>query len=144
MHKAETLIPERSSFLDRNRYWKANRYKSPGANKISAELMETWGNTLSFEIHKFINSTSNKEELPQQWNESIIVHIYIKDDKSDSSNYRGTSLLPTTYNILSNILVSTLTPDVDEITGDYQCGFRRNKSTMDQVFCIRHILEKNH
>jgi hypothetical protein len=43
---------------------------------------------------------------------------------------------------LSNILLSRLTPYVDEIIGDHHCGFQRNRSTTDQVFCIRHILEK--
>ncbi|KAJ4432529.1 hypothetical protein ANN_21151 [Periplaneta americana] len=27
--------------------------------------------------------------------------------------------------------------------GDHQCGFRRNRSTIDQIFCIRQILEEN-
>jgi hypothetical protein len=35
-----------------------------------------------------------------------------------------------------------LTPYVDEIIGDHQCGFRRNRSTTDQLFYIRQILEK--
>ena len=26
--------------------------------------------------------------------------------------------------------------------GDHQCGFRRNRSTIDHIFCIRQILEK--
>ncbi|XP_018344902.1 PREDICTED: uncharacterized protein LOC108750139 [Trachymyrmex septentrionalis] len=30
----------------------------------------------------------------------------------------------------------------DEIIGDHQCGFRRNRSTADQIFTIRQILEK--
>ena len=29
-----------------------------------------------------------------------------------------------------------------EIIGDHQCGFRRNRSTIDHIFCIRQILEK--
>jgi hypothetical protein len=32
---------------------------------------------------------------------------------------------------------------IDEIIGDHQCEFRRNRSTNDQIFCIRQILEKN-
>jgi len=31
---------------------------------------------------------------------------------------------------------------VDEITGDHQYEFRRIRSTTDQTFCIRQILEK--
>jgi hypothetical protein len=55
---------------------------------------------------KFINSIWNKEELPEQWKESIIVSIHKNGDKTDCSNYRGISLLSTTYNFLSNILLS--------------------------------------
>jgi hypothetical protein len=43
---------------------------------------------------------------------------------------------------LSNIFLATLTPYVSEIIGDHQCGFRRNRSTMDQIFYIQQILEK--
>ena len=32
----------------------------------------------------------NMEELPGEWKESIIVPIYMKGDKTDCSNYRGT------------------------------------------------------
>jgi hypothetical protein len=44
--------------------------------------------------------------------------------------------------ILSNILLSRLSPYVDEIIGDNRCGFRRKRSTTDQIFWIRQILEK--
>ena len=30
----------------------------------------------------------------------------------------------------------------EEIIGDHRCGFRRNRSTTDHIFCIRQILEK--
>jgi hypothetical protein len=80
-------------------------------------------NTLRSEIHKLINCIWNKEELPEQWKESIIVPSYKKGDKMDSSNYRGISLLSTSYKILSNILLSRLIPYADEIIGDHQCGF---------------------
>ena len=50
--------------------------------------------------------------------------------------------MPTTYKILSNILLSRLIPYAKEIIGDHQCGFRRNRSTIDHIFCIRQILEK--
>jgi sorting nexin-29 len=76
------------------------------------------------------------------WKESGIVPIYKKGDKTDCNNYRGISLLPTTYKILSNILLSRLIPYAEKIMGDYQCGFRRNRSITEHIFCIRQILEK--
>ena len=66
--------------------------------------------------------------MPGDWKESIVVTIYKKGDNTDCSNYRGLSLLPTTYRILSNILLSRLTPYAEEIIVDHQCGFRRNTS----------------
>jgi hypothetical protein len=83
-----------------------------------------------------------KEELPERWKELIIVPIYKKGDKTDCSNYRGISLLPTTNKILSNILLPRLIPYAEEVIGDYQCGFRHNKSTADRMFCICQILLK--
>jgi hypothetical protein len=80
--------------------------------------------------------------LSDQWKKPINVPIYKKGDKTGHSNYRGISLLSTSYNILSNILPSRLSPYVDEIIGDHQCGFQHNRSTTDQIFCIRQILEK--
>jgi hypothetical protein len=50
--------------------------------------------------------------------------------------------LSTTYKILSNILLSRLTPYAEEIIGEHQCGFRHNRMTTDHIFCICQILEK--
>jgi hypothetical protein len=72
-------------------------HKSPGIYQILAELIKSGGRTISCEIHKLIISIWNQEELPEEWKESIKVPIYKKGDKTDCNNYRGISLLPTTY-----------------------------------------------
>jgi hypothetical protein len=36
-----------------------------------------------------------------------------------------------------------LAPHADEMIGDNQCGFRRDRSMTDQILYIRHTLEKN-
>jgi hypothetical protein len=46
-------------------------------------------------IHKLSNSTWNKEELPDQQKESIIVPVHKNGDKADCNNYHGMSLLST-------------------------------------------------
>jgi hypothetical protein len=89
--------------------------------------MQAGGETLRLEIHKLIKLIWNKEELLHQWKESIVVPIHKKGDKTDCSNYRGISLLPTSYKVLSSILLYRPTPYADEIIGDHQCGFRRNR-----------------
>jgi hypothetical protein len=83
-------------------------YKPAGSIRIPAELIQAEVETLGYKIHKLNNSTWNKEESPDQWKESIIVPIHKKGDKTDCNNYRGISLLSTSYNILSNILLSRL------------------------------------
>jgi hypothetical protein len=118
------------------------RYESPGVDQIPAELIQAGGETLRSEIHKLIKLIWNKEELPHQWKESIVVPIHKNGDKTDCSNYRGISLLSTPYKILKNILLARLTPYADEIIGDHQCGFRSKRSMNDQISYIRQILEK--
>jgi hypothetical protein len=49
---------------------------------MPTELIEAGGRTICSEIHKLINSISSKEELPEDWKESIIVPNYEKCDKT--------------------------------------------------------------
>jgi hypothetical protein len=90
---------------------------------IKFQLLQVGGVTLRSEIHIHINSIRNKEELPDQWKGPIIVPIFKKGDKTHCHNYCGISLLSSTYNILFNILLSRLSPYIDEIICDHQCGF---------------------
>jgi hypothetical protein len=101
------------------------RSKLPGIDQISAELMKVGGRTIHPDIHKLVNSVWNKEKLPDEWKEPITVPTYKKADTTDCNNYtrRSTSILPTTYEIFSNFLLSRLIPYEEEIIGDHQCEF---------------------
>jgi len=105
---------------------KGNR--SSGIDQIPAELIRAGGSTIRGEINKRINSVFNKEELPEELKESIIVPIYKKTDKTDGINYRGISILSTMYKILCNILLSSLIPYAEEITCDIQWDYDANCS----------------
>jgi hypothetical protein len=50
-------------------------------------------------------------------------------------------LLRTPYRILENVLYVKLVPYAEEIIGEYQGGFRRGRSPLDQIFHMRQILE---
>jgi hypothetical protein len=131
----EPLVPEPSLVEVKIAIGGFKTYKSPGTDQILAELIKAGGETLYSEINKLISFVWNKEELPQQWKESIIVPIHKKGDKTD--------LLSTAYDILCNILLSSLTPHVSEVIEDHQWGFRLNRSSTDQIFYILQILERN-
>ena len=141
IHTAELLVPEPRALEVELAIEKPNSHKSPGTDQIPVNLIKSEGRTVHYEIYKLI-SIWNKDELPEEWKELIIAPICKKDNKTDRSNYSGISLLPTTYKILTNILLSRLTPYAEEIIGGHQCGFQRNRSTIDHVFCIVKYLKK--
>jgi hypothetical protein len=87
MHPPEPFVPEASASEVEAAIGKLQRYTSPGADQISAELIQAGGKTLHSEIHKLNNLVWNKKELPHQRKESTVVPIYKKGDKTDCSNY---------------------------------------------------------
>ena len=123
MLTAKPLVPETSASKFELAIEKLKSHKSPGVVKIPAEFIKAGGRTICYEIHKLFVSIWNKELLPEEWKELIIVPIYKKHDKTECSNYSGISLLPTMYKILSNILLSKFISYAQEISGDHQCGF---------------------
>jgi hypothetical protein len=70
---------------------KLQKCKSPGSDQIPACLIQEGGGTLVFEIQKLITSIWNKEELLDQWKESIILAISKKNNETDCSKYHGIS-----------------------------------------------------
>jgi hypothetical protein len=78
---AEPLVPGPSLEVE-IAVAKLKKYKSPGSDQIPAELIQGGGKILLYAIHKLINSVWNKEELSDQWKESIIVPIHKKGCKT--------------------------------------------------------------
>jgi hypothetical protein len=126
VHTAEPLVPGPSRLEVEIAIAKLRKYKSPGSDKIPAELIQAGGEILPSAIHKLINSVWNKEELPDQRKDSIIVPVHKKGDKTDCNNYSEISLLSISSKTLSNILLSRLGPYIDEIIGDHQYAVQRN------------------
>jgi hypothetical protein len=87
IHTAEPLVPEPSVLGVKLAVEKLKSHKSPGIDQIPAELIKAGGRTIRCAIHKVIISIWNKEDLPEEWKESIIVPIHKKGDKIDSNNY---------------------------------------------------------
>jgi hypothetical protein len=123
IHIAEPLVPQASADEVELATEKLRSYKLPDIDQIPAKLIKEGGRKIHYEIHKLIISIWNKEELPDEWNDLIIIFIYKKGNTKDCTNYICISLLPTTYIILCNILLSSLTPYAEKSNGDRQCRF---------------------
>jgi len=81
--------------------------------------------------------------MPTDWTTDITVPIYkYRGDKLQCKNYRGISLLCTGYKILTTVINNRLKKYTEHITGEYQARFRTGKSTIDQIFTVKHLLEK--
>ena len=116
-------------------------HKSLGSDQIPSELIKARGRTIRCEIHKFITSIWNKEELPEMWKSRSLYLSIRREIKQTVVIIRAYHFcLLRTYKILSNILLSRLTPYAEEIIGYHQCGFWCNSSTTDHIFCIHQPL----
>jgi hypothetical protein len=135
-----TNEPSREEVEETIRKMKNNR--SPGEDSIVAELIKCGGKELIIKIHELINNIWRNEVMPEKWKTGIICPIHKKGDKLLCGNYRGITLLNVVYKILSGVISKRLTVFAERILGRYQCGFRPNKSTTDQVFTIRQMMEK--
>jgi len=87
IHTTEHLVPQPSAFEVEMAIEELKSHKSPGIDQIPAELIKTGGRKIPYEIYKLIISIWKKEELPEEWKESIVVPIYKKGDKTNCSNY---------------------------------------------------------
>jgi hypothetical protein len=95
IQSAEPLEQERLHVGDKIPIWKFGRYKSPGTNHSPAELIKAGGEILRSVIHKLIYSVWKKQELQQQWKDSISVPVHKRRDKNVRNDFRGVWILST-------------------------------------------------
>ena len=83
-------------------------------------------------------------QLPQDLRDANIIHLYKnKGDRSSCDNHRGISLLSIAGKILARIMLNRITKHIlDDVVSESQCGFRKQRGTVDMVFAIRQLQEK--
>jgi endonuclease/exonuclease/phosphatase family metal-dependent hydrolase len=116
--------------------------KSPGTDGLPAELFKCAGPHLVGSMHQLIAKIWTEEVMPDEWRNCLITPVFKKGDRLECSNHRGIGVLNVAYKILSKTICSRLKPHMDNTIRNYQCGFRPGKSTIDQIFTLRQILEK--
>ena len=69
--------------------------KAAGPDEISAEAITADIETAVNMLYSLFTKIWEKEEVPAQWKEGIIIKLPKKGDLRDCSNYRGIMLLST-------------------------------------------------
>ena len=116
--------------------------KAGGPDGISAELINYGGPIFKIKFLHFINQCWYKTKIPDEWLEAIIVPIFKKEDRNKCSNYRGISLLNVSYKVYTKIINCRIAKISGHILLEEQQGFRKGRSTIDDIFCLKQIMEK--
>nr|KAG5695304.1 hypothetical protein BaRGS_028239 [Batillaria attramentaria] len=114
-----------------------------GPDEIPAEAIKADTETAVNMLHSLFSKIWEKEEVPAQWKEGIVIKLPKKGDLRDCSNYRGIMLLSVPGKVLNRILLERMREAVDPMLRDQQAGFRRNRSCADQIASLRIIVEQS-
>ena len=118
--------------------------KAPGSDAIPAEVYKEGGTALTERLHELFLLIWQQETIPQDFKDATIIHLYKrKGSRQACDNHRGISLLSIAGKILARILLNRLTVHLDQgLLPESQCGFRKERGTIDMVFAARQLQEK--
>ena len=116
--------------------------KAPGPDSICSELILHVGAALKSWLRDFLSSCLRRLKIPKIWRRALVV-VIPKPAKpvGDSKIYRLTSVLCVPYKILERLIYARVKPLIDPLLPKEQAGFRRGKSTVDQVVLLTQNIE---
>ena len=86
-----------------------------------------------------------KEAIPQEFKDATIIHLFKrKGNPQLCGNHRGVSLLSIAEKVLATVLLNRLNEHLEQsgLLPESQCGFRKDKGTIDMIFKARQLQEK--
>ena len=114
--------------------------KSPGVDNVPAELIKHGGEAM---IDAFLIICQNIWETktwPEEWTKSLIIMMQKKGNLRCCNNYRTISH---PSKIMLRIILNRLKGKAEELLSEEQAGFRPKRSTIEQIFNIRLLIEKH-
>ncbi len=116
--------------------------RAPGVDGIPAEVYKTCLDSLGAWLHRVITKVWLYEAVPNNWSESVLLHLFKKGDKRICSNYRGISMIDITAKVLGVILLKRFQSERDQRTRPNQSGFRPGRGCTDQMHNLCHTQEQ--
>ena len=88
-----------------------------------------------------INQSYVTKSVPLEWLISILIPVFKKGDSSNPNNYRGIALMVVCAKLYNILLLERLRAVLDPHLRVNQNGFRKLRSTAQQVLALRRIFE---
>jgi hypothetical protein len=123
---------------------KLKRHRAPGPDELPPALFKDGGISLSQCLAHLFASIWEKESVPDNWGESIVIPVFKKGTRSECDNHRGISLTPVVTRLLASIILHRLTAAREAYTREQQAGFRPGRGCIDHIFTLRQVLEQRH
>ena len=125
-------------FTIRELHTALNRKKStaPGADTVHYDMLKQLTEKGKFNLLGLINESWTRGELPSQWKESTIIPLLKPGkDSHNPKSYRPISLTSAICKVMETMVANRLTSHLENkgLLSDTQSGFRRNRSTIDQI-----------
>ena len=87
-------------------------------------------------------SCLNGDEIPNDWKIGHISVIHKKGKKDEYENYREITVLNIFSRLYGKIIKHFFEQEFYQIETEEQAVFRVGRSTIDHIFCLRHLIEK--
>ena len=117
--------------------------KAPGNDEITADLLKARGVPVLKCLYHLFDEIWKTEQMIKDWSLVILILLFKnKDDKKICDNYRRISLLVITRKLFSCVVLNRIQTIVVEQLLEQQAGFRANRSTIEQIFSLRIVMEK--
>ena len=115
--------------------------KSPGIDNIPAELWKQGGQESIKVLTHICQKIWETKQWPQKWTQSLVIPIPKKGNSRQCQNYRTISLICHASKVLLRIILNRLKSKAEEVISEEQAGFRPKRSTTEQIFNIRLLME---
>ncbi|KAK3893242.1 hypothetical protein Pcinc_002931 [Petrolisthes cinctipes] len=117
--------------------------KSAGVNNIPSELLKHGGESTIDMLTMICNKIWQTGEWPKPWTQSLIIVIPKKGNLQLCQNYRTISLISHASTVMLRIILDRLKPQAESIIAEEQAGFRKGRSTIEQIFNLCLLCEKH-
>ena len=117
--------------------------KSPGADNIPAELIKHGGEEVIKLLTKICQKIWVTKEWPTEWTQSLVIPLPKKGNLRQCKNYRTISLIPHASKVMLRVILNRLKNQAEEHLAEEQAGFRAKRSTVEQIFNCRILIEKH-